>query len=512
MQYYLLEKRNQANLVLNALAKTFKIEKNTVNKENRRYYDSVDWRLLRQNLCLYHAEKQLHLGNLNYNLTIANFPFENLPQTLFVKELPASSLKNRLKPIIDVRALIHQLSEKCTAQEIYLLNTDDKRVVRLCFRRSILLRDQKESPLNQTLQVNPIRGYEKESEMAQEIIRDFGIESLSDSLFRRLIGTAGIKPERHSSKIKFDFQDTIPIGEALQKIFIQFAEVMKRNEAGIRKDIDIEFLHDFRVAVRRTRSLMSQAKSIIPAREGAYFKIKFADLQKKTNNLRDLDVFLLKEQPFKKILPVSLKKSLDSLFDDIRQQRRNAQQNVAELLVSKEYREMMKEWSHFLRAGQLLSHPEAKTPVVRFAKKVIRKRLKRVLLEMNNLIIGSPQDGQIHALRIEAKKLRYLLEFFSSIFPVQEMNEIVDHLKGVQDLLGSYNDLVIQSRDLEKRLSELNFSNKTASRTAAAFGGLLTHFTQEKVAIKKQLKKTFQLINDPTQIKKYQSLFNYRIK
>ena len=42
-------------------------------------------------------------------------------------------------------------------------------------------------------------------------------------------------------------------------------QTLRINEDGVRKDLDSEFLHDFRVAVRRTRSALSQIKGVFPA-------------------------------------------------------------------------------------------------------------------------------------------------------------------------------------------------------------------------------------------------------
>ena len=40
--------------------------------------------------------------------------------------------------------------------------------------------------------------------------------------------------------------------------------VMRANEEGIKADWDTEFLHDYRTAVRRTRSALSQIPGIFP--------------------------------------------------------------------------------------------------------------------------------------------------------------------------------------------------------------------------------------------------------
>ena len=59
-------------------------------------------------------------------------------------------------------------------------------------------------------------------------------------------------------------------------------------------------------------------------------------------------------------------------------------------------------------------------------------------------------DDRIHELRIEAKRLRYLLEFLSSVAPSTPVAEFIFRLKRLQDRLGAYQDLRIQAARLRE--------------------------------------------------------------
>ena len=59
------------------------------------------------------------------------------------------------------------------------------------------------------------------------------------------------------------------------------------------RDIDTEFLHDLRVAVRRTRSALKLAGDALPAGLAARFSPEFKWLGDLTTPTRDLDVYLL---------------------------------------------------------------------------------------------------------------------------------------------------------------------------------------------------------------------------
>ncbi|MBW2412013.1 MAG: CHAD domain-containing protein [Deltaproteobacteria bacterium] len=60
--------------------------------------------------------------------------------------------------------------------------------------------------------------------------------------------------------------------EATKAILQFLLEVMKINAANMEKDFDTEILHDFRVAIRRTRSALGQVKSVFPVRTTNRFK------------------------------------------------------------------------------------------------------------------------------------------------------------------------------------------------------------------------------------------------
>jgi CHAD domain-containing protein len=48
------------------------------------------------------------------------------------------------------------------------------------------------------------------------------------------------------------------------------------------------------------------------------------------------------------------------------------------------------------------------------------------------------------------KKLRYMMEFFSSILEEESFSKMLVQLKRIQDILGSHQDLHIQRRHLEE--------------------------------------------------------------
>ena len=86
-------------------------------------------------------------------------------------------------------------------------------------------------------------------------------------------------------------------------ILLHQLDVMEHNESGVTNNIDSEFLHDFRIAVRRTRSALGQIKGVFDDEVLAKYKKEFAWLGAMTTPARDLDVMLLEFKKYQSMLP-----------------------------------------------------------------------------------------------------------------------------------------------------------------------------------------------------------------
>ena len=63
-------------------------------------------------------------------------------------------------------------------------------------------------------------------------------------------------------------------------VLLHLLSAMRANEEGTLRDLDTEFLHDFRVAVRRTRSALSQIKDVLPAEIEERYRAEFGWLDR----------------------------------------------------------------------------------------------------------------------------------------------------------------------------------------------------------------------------------------
>ena len=84
-----------------------------------------------------------------------------------------------------------------------------------------------------------------------------------------------------------------PAAVAIAEMLAGFAAAIDDNVPGTIASIDTEFLHDLRVAVRRTRSILKLAGDVLPDNLAERFQPEFKWLGDLTTPVRDLDVYLL---------------------------------------------------------------------------------------------------------------------------------------------------------------------------------------------------------------------------
>ncbi|MCL4244402.1 MAG: CHAD domain-containing protein, partial [Candidatus Dadabacteria bacterium] len=110
---------------------------------------------------------------------------------------------------------------------------------------------------------------------------------------------------------------------------------------------------------------------------------------------------------------------------------------------------------------------------IKLARKRIRRRYKNALA-LGSAITDDSPDSDLHALRIECKKLRYYLEFFESLFPGEEAKRAIKQLKSLQDNLGDFNDLHVQQGSIQDFLSLVPAGSPHERGIIEAAGGLIS--------------------------------------
>ena len=124
-----------------------------------------------------------------------------------------------------------------------------------------------------------------------------------------------------------------------------------------------------------------------------------------------------------------------------------------------------------------------------------------------NEITHTSEDALLHTLRIDCKKLRYLLEFFSTLFEHKKITPLIKQLKKLQDNLGRFQDLCVQQEELQNFIAKISLKNPSNRRTIAAIGSLIGQLAQEKHTVRAAFAEIFADFSSTKNKKLFQQLF-----
>ena len=491
---YILPEQMEITVLLSGLSAKYIVQEGSASVSSLCYLDTFDWRLYDKGFICQ------RLGESVYVLTDFTGEFKvqadgPVSKKLFAQDFAGGVLGEKLCFLAGIRALLPQAEIARQFQPFQIINRDQKAVFSGSLELNQLLMTGGESiDLGGALRIQGVRGYDKILARIADMAQSRGAESgySEERILRLALAARGRKPLEYRSQFSIILDPTETVVGAAQKIFLQLLEGMERNTPGIIEDIDSEFLHDFRVALRRSRSLLGSIKKMLPAADVDRFQRGLQKIGLVTGPVRDLDVYILKKDVYHSLLPEGLQEGLVDFFKDLARQRVKERQRLKKAFHSKSFQQFLMQWRRYVEDWLLSSALAAgHKPCKKVAIKAITKRLQSIVKDGALIGLQSP-DTDLHSLRIQAKKLRYLLEFYRSLFPEPEMDSLVKSLKKLQDNLGSFNDLSVQQRMLAQYQNELaGGEQKKAVQVAAALGGLITHLHEEQAGVRQKFEQTF---------------------
>ena len=324
--------------------------------------------------------------------------------------------------------------------------------------------------LLRTCQVLPLRGYEAEAARVVEYLTQRGAKSSGDGPLDVLLRHANNEPQKYTLRPSFGLTKETPAREAIGRIVRTMLEIAVSNIPGILNDLDTEFLHDYRICLRKIRAVLSLVKDVYPAEGTGRMRKILGDLARQTNRLRDLDVYLLSRDEYLGLLPPELRSALEGMFEDFAAERNIEVEDTTKKIRAHSSRTLLRKVAvYFSEETVHKSSPSANIPVGPLVFRSIYKRYRKIR-EIAAGIGAETPDEVVHQLRIECKKLRYLMEFFSEIIPWEEGTQMQKMLKRLQGQLGDFNDASVQ----QKSLLDYWEHKKSGPDGAMGVGGLVS--------------------------------------
>jgi CHAD domain-containing protein len=453
------------------------------------YYDTFDWRLYRKATQLVCRKRNGIVATLRTADGSIEGALSEVPR--FLRDVPAGPLRDALGPLLTVRRLMPVVRVRRRPRTVRVLNEDGKMVARVSadeIEASAPEARATWTPVAPCWTLRPLRGYDEEARAIGERLArlpDARRDPRPD--LDRALTAIECEAVGRSSKFRLDLSGQEPAGVAVRRVLAKLIETVRLNEPGTLADLDSEFLHDFRVAVRRTRSCVGQMKTTLPTDRIEPFKQEFAWLGEITGPTRDLDVFLIDLERWS-----DDDEAWAPLLNLVQRDQRSEQKKMAARLATRRYRRLLVDWPAFLDEEPVAGEaPEADRPIVEAASDRIARKYSRMVARGLKLD-ARRATGALHRLRIEGKKLRYLLEFFRSTFPAETVTPAIGALKRLQDNLGEFNDLQVQQATLPVLAQRLESNQRVPAGTFLLIGRLLEQLARRERAVRREFRSEFK--------------------
>jgi CHAD domain-containing protein len=487
-----------------------------VTAVQRRFFDSFEWSLYLAGAALEEVSadgrRELVWQDLTANgAVLARQAVDAEPG--FAAELPAGPVQARLAPVLGIRRLLPMATLASQRRTLRVLNEDDKTVARILLEQARVpaegVRGGLVLPLR--LRLLGVRGYQHElAETERQLRALLALEPATAPLYLAALTATGRRPGSYSSRLHYRLDPSQRADAATRTILLDLLDTLEANIDGTRRNLDPEFLHDLRVATRRTRSALSQIKGVLPQAIVDDFKARFAWLQQVTGPVRDLDVYLLDFPKLKADLPAALREDLDPLRDWLTGHYDAEQRALSDVLAGERFVTLLRDWRAFLEAPSRGTAPggakDAGTPIKAVADKRIRRMFRRVRREGRAITDASPPED-LHELRKSCKKLRYLMEFFQSLYPADDIKGLIKQTKVLLDNLGGFQDLAVQAEHLHETAAAMRQDGAAPLGTLLAMGALISHMLDGQARARREFARIFAGFDTDANAAAFERLF-----
>lgn len=286
---------------------------------------------------------------------------------------------------------------------------------------------------------NPARLFQAALELQQTIPLRLENVNKADRGYR--LSQAAPTPVVKAESI--ELSPEMSVKEAFQAIAWNCVTHWTVNQEGALHGDNPENIHQIRVALRRLRSLLFQFRSVIPRESYADNLDELKWLANALGPARNWDVFVTQTlPPILKQFPAD--EGLKALCQEAGKARVVARADAHMALRAHRYDRMLLSLGTWLMAeswrGQLSAAQQQQldAPILELAQQVLTACHKAVH-QHGTALLKMPVEER-HQVRIAVKKLRYVTEFFASLFPRKVTRSYIEALAALQDELGVLND------------------------------------------------------------------------
>lgn len=411
------------------------------------------------------------------------------------EDLPAGPWRRSLGAVLGLRALVPVAEAQVTVTDAARTDARGKRVV------EVRIEDVASGEGGATgwVRVVPVRGYERDAADLATLLGALDALTATDEhplidLAPRFVG------DTRSPVV--DLDPDLPAHRAMAAMLDRFERTMTDIEPWLDDPPDTEFLHDYRVALRRSRSVLKLARGVLDPADLDRWRPELRDLQQRTGPLRDLDVFVLEFGDHHDMVPAEFAAELGPFRELLDRRRADEQRRLRRYLATALHERRRRSYRAFLDALLVADAPDtpdtpdAASPIAEVGAARIRAAHRRVVRRGRRIDAGSPAED-LHEVRIAGKELRYAIELHSSLLDPEARKELVVTCKSLQDLLGAFQDAEVHAAAMYGFADELVAAGDAPARCIMALGLLAQGFADREVEIRARFAASFARFERP---------------
>jgi CHAD domain-containing protein len=473
----------------------------------RTWLDTFDWRLSRAGLALEYSRASRG-GRLL--LSRDDLPQAEQPVTgwqprrpLLARDLPAGPVRDQIFKLISPRALLPVARAAGTISVTRLLNADGKTVARLIVDHSTASQgdvNPKTADLPPRLAIAEVRGYPGQARKAARLLAGVpGVSPADQSVFAVALDALGRHPCDYTNGVDAQITAQMPAPVAVATLLLRLLDTLEQNVDGVLRDIDTEFLHDLRVAVRRTRSAIKLLGGVLPDGLAGPYAAEFKWLGDLTTPTRDLDVNLLGFDAMAGRLVAASAEDLEPFRAFLLRRRVKEFRRLAAGLRSARFKAITDHWRKALVEVRDAGGPRKRRrePTAAELALATTGRAFRKIVAHGSAITPESAPESLHDLRKRAKELRYLLEFFAPLHDPATYKKVVGDLKQLQDSLGEFQDSQVQREEIHALADAMLAERAAPAATLLAMGEIAANLAISQAEAREDFAVRFARFADP---------------
>lgn len=410
---------------------------------------------------------------------------------LEASSLPSGPLRERLLALSGERALLPQVHVTGRRQSGERRGSEGAPRVRLHLDTELRIGGQP-APWGAVVEVEELAGGTRAAARLRRALEQQGLEAHPEDALELAAIAAGVDRAGWQGPPRVGLDRRMPALAGFRAVLRPYAEVLEGTWQGTIDDLDPEFLHELRVAVRRSRSLLAAGRRVLPGDVRQELREAFAWLGGVTGPARDLDVQVMGWPELTAVLTPPQAEALAPVLRHLEAERVATHAEVAAALRSERavgIRDRFRGWLD-LSDEEVQGGREATMPLGVVAADRLRAAQRQVLRAGRRIRSDSP-PADLHQLRKDAKRLRYLLESFAALGGKRRTRTVVDELRRLQDNLGAFQDAQVQAERLRDAAAAVASVGGGGPEMAGAVASLTDHLAERQAVARDHFAERF---------------------